>query len=88
MDDRIIEILTDYVKKSIVTLDDEIFSGRIDIMPSGSGKKKACSYCKYKEICLYDSALHGPKTEISKDDAAWIYMETEVNKDAAEKLDG
>ncbi len=82
------EILTDYVKKSIVTLDDEIFSGRIDIMPSGSGKKKACSYCKYKEICLYDSALHGTKTGISKDDAAWAYMETEVNKDAAEKLDG
>lgn len=71
------KILTDYVKKTVVSLDEEIFSGNIDIMPAG-GKKKACSYCKYKEICLYDVRLDGEKKEITGADNAWEYMENEV----------
>ena len=71
------KILTDYVKKTVVSLDEEIFSGNIDIMPAG-GKKKACSYCKYKEICLNDVRLDGEKKEITGADNAWEYMENEV----------
>lgn len=76
------EILTDYVKKTAVSLDEEIFSGKISILPSGSGKKKSCSYCKYKEICLYDSAVYGVKKQITNEDDAWEHMQKEVRENA------
>ena len=78
-------ILTDYVRKTVVNLDEEIFSGRIDILP---GKiKNACSYCKYKEICLYDAGTDGCKKEITNTNAAWSYMETEVDGNAEKRMD-
>lgn len=79
------KILTDYVKKTVVALDDEIFSGRIDILPGR--KKSACTYCKYGEICLYDAGADGVREEITDESAAWSRMESEGKRDGGESVD-
>lgn len=74
------EILMNYVKKTTVNLDDEIFKGNIGINPSFDGNVRACRYCKFKEICLYDIRTDGEKKLIEKEDDAWQHMESEIKK--------
>lgn len=80
------KILSDFVRKTAVSLDEEIYSGKIDILPVGA-KRRACGYCKYKEICLYDAGLCKTRQTVANADEAWDYMEKEVGEHAAEKLD-
>lgn len=85
------DILTDFVKKTVVRLDTEIFDGTIGILPAKGKGGKACVYCDYKDICLYDARSGRMRKGIEKEDAAWVYMENEVKggeSDGTEGLDG
>ena len=46
--------LMNYVKKSAVEIDRQIHHGRIDIAPALSDGQKACGFCPYQDICLFD----------------------------------
>ena len=74
-------LLMDYVKKSVVDMDGKIFDGDIRICPSVQGTQSSCSYCAYREICLYEKALDGQENLIGSEDEAWIKMEEEVGKE-------
>lgn len=72
------EILLKYVKKTAVRLDDEIFKGNIEIKPSSGSGGRACRFCAYREVCLYDIRTDGERKGIEKEDAAWAHMESET----------
>ncbi len=74
------DILVNYVKKATVKLDDKIFSGDIGINPVTGKNKSACSYCNYKEICLYDMKKDSSRREIENSDEAWEFMEEETKR--------
>lgn len=75
------DALVNYVRKTAVRIDTEIFEGNISIKPSvGKSGKSACNYCKYREICLYDAKLDGFRREIEAK-AAMDYIKKEVKED-------
>ena len=55
------EELQHYIHQTIKQIAKEILSGKIDIHPYYSEKKKTspCEYCKYHAICQFDPALPG-----------------------------
>lgn len=67
--------LMDYVKKSIIDLDEKIYDGEIRICPGVQGTQSSCSYCSYREICLYEKALDGQDKLISDEKEAWHKIE-------------
>jgi len=71
-------ILTDFVRKTTVKLDEEIYSGNIDISPTSGKSTNSCAYCKYREICLYDANIDKSRGEIESTDEAWEFMEKEI----------
>lgn len=74
-------ILMNYVKKTTVRIDSEIFGGKIEIKPSSGKGGRACRFCAYREICLYDPASDGERKELKSKDEAWSFMEEEVGKE-------
>ena len=71
------DILVNYVKKTVIRIDDEIFAGKIDIKPQ-TKNVGACKYCKFREICLYDPHLDGEQKMVLGSENAWQYMEDEI----------
>ncbi|MDO9536305.1 MAG: exodeoxyribonuclease V subunit gamma [Bacillota bacterium] len=43
-------------------------SGQVDILPYRLGKKKACTYCPYKGVCQFDTALEGNNFRILRNE--------------------
>lgn len=81
MERKKFDILVNYVKKSVIRIDNEIFDGRIDIKPLAGKSMRACRFCEYREICLYDPVMDGERKEIELKDEAWEFMENEIGKE-------
>jgi ATP-dependent helicase/nuclease subunit B len=43
-----------FTEQKIVSLAEEIISGRIDVKPYRLNQKSPCSYCKYRPVCRFD----------------------------------
>jgi len=48
------EDLQKYIYKTIKEIAKEIYSGKIDLLPSYNDGKTPCKYCEYKSICGFD----------------------------------
>lgn len=71
------DVLMKYVKKSAVKIDRQIHQGRIDIAPALAGGQKACEFCSYQDVCLFD----GKGTRGCADaKEAWEKMRREVDQ--------
>lgn len=44
----------------------EMLDGRIDIRPKKSGMSKPCTYCRYKGICMFNTAFAGCTYDVVK----------------------
>lgn len=45
------KILSEYVNLTLAEIGEEIFSGKVDILPAKNGKNTACDFCEYKSAC-------------------------------------
>lgn len=50
------EKLQSYMKRTVAEIGREILNGNADISPCFSGKQAACTYCRFKSVCGFDSA--------------------------------
>ena len=49
--------LQNYIDKTIKQIAEEIFKGNIDVKPYYKNKKTPCAYCKYNNICNFNSGI-------------------------------
>lgn len=75
------ETLMNYVKKSAIEIDKEIFDGVIKICPSCEGKEKSCDWCEFEEICLYNDKFDSSRKGAKSEDEAWEIIKKEVEED-------
>lgn len=45
------KILSEYVNLTLAEIGEEIFTGKVDILPAKNGKSTACDFCEYKSAC-------------------------------------
>ncbi len=74
------DILLSYVRKTVVRLDNEIFSGNISILPNIGKSESSCRYCKYSEICMFDKNIDESRKKLESKDDAWLYMEENLKE--------
>jgi ATP-dependent helicase/nuclease subunit B len=53
------KIISDYVNRKIREIGRNILDGTISINPYEKGNDNACTYCSYKKVCGFDTALPG-----------------------------
>lgn len=73
--------LIDYVKKSVIEIDREIYDGVIKIYPLCEGKSKVCDWCEFEEICLYNDRFDQQNALASTEKEAWDIIERAVKED-------
>ena len=56
-----IQVKTPVKRKKIASLGKEIMDGNIAMQPTELNHREACTYCRYKEICGFDTRLPGYK---------------------------
>lgn len=74
-------ILSDYVKKKISGLREEILGGDAEVSPYELGKNNACTYCPYQGACGFDKKIPGYEYRRLKefpDGEIWKEMTKEV----------
>ncbi|MBR6628054.1 MAG: PD-(D/E)XK nuclease family protein, partial [Lachnospiraceae bacterium] len=54
-----LQIVSDYVGKKVADLGRGILSGRITMDPYERKGQDACTYCAYKKVCGFDTAVPG-----------------------------
>ncbi len=59
MNQEEIQQLQLYAQKKIEDLGREISQGNIAVSPVSFGKKESCTFCRYKDICEFDSRIPG-----------------------------
>ena len=74
------DVLCDYVKKSVIEIDGEIFSGVARINPYCDGDDLACGMCAFSEVCLYNESFDKARDLIRDKDAAMEHMKKEVGR--------
>lgn len=74
------ETLMNYVKKSVIEIDKEIFDGIIKIYPSCEGEDKVCKWCEFGEICLYNNKFDRAKKCVTSNEQAWEIIKKEVEE--------
>ena len=72
--------LCDYMKKSVIDAHTSIKDGDIRISPYKNGQYSPCSYCDFKEVCMFDGIGSGYRKLISKDSAALEFMKKELEE--------
>ena len=80
-------MLMDYVKKSVIEIDKEIFSGIIKIYPTTDGQNKSCKWCEFEEICLYNDLFDESRPLVEDEDEAWEIIKKEVKPDEQKGMD-
>ena len=55
------EVLQLFASKKIAELGNEIVDGNIAISPTTYKNRESCTFCKFKDICVFDPALPGFK---------------------------
>lgn len=73
-------MLMDYVKRSVIEIDDEIFSGVIKICPK-NGNTDPCDWCEFGEVCLYNERFDNKTEGVADEDEAWEKIKKEVRED-------
>ncbi len=53
------QLVSQYVNKKIREIGQEMLSGCISVNPYEKGTSQACTYCSYKNVCGFDSAIPG-----------------------------
>ncbi len=51
--------LLDFVQGKVRQMSREILSGRVDVSPYRRGAKRACTFCPYGPLCMFDVLLKG-----------------------------
>ncbi len=51
--------LLDFVRGKVRQMSQEILSGRVDAKPYRRGAKRACTFCPYGPLCMFDVLLKG-----------------------------
>ena len=75
------ETLMEYVKKSVIEIDREIYDGVIRICPACEGDSSACEWCAFAEVCLYNPRFDNSKNGVTKEEEAWEVINEEVKGD-------
>lgn len=76
-------MLMDYVKKSVIEIDEEIFDGVIRICPK-NGSQDPCQWCEFGEVCLYNERFDKKDEGVTDEDEAWEKIKKEVGEDGKE----
>ena len=71
----------DYVKKSVIEIDKEIYDGVIKICPACEGENSACDWCSFSEVCLYNNRFDSVNVGVTKEEVAWEVINEEVKGD-------
>ncbi len=53
------QTMSDFVSRKITQIGREILNGRITLNPYEKGTEEACTYCAYKKVCGFETALPG-----------------------------
>ncbi len=53
------ELISKYVKNTIVQTGNDIYAGNVEVAPFTDGQKSGCDYCPYKAICGFDPKMAG-----------------------------
>ncbi|MBE7044686.1 MAG: hypothetical protein E7397_04085 [Ruminococcaceae bacterium] len=69
--------LLQFVRKTVINLDSEIYQGRIAVCPTQTKGKSRCSFCKFKEVCLYDARLDGCANVAQTKEQAWELIDSQ-----------
>jgi len=72
--------LCDYMKKAVIDANKAIKDGDIRISPYKNGQNSPCSYCDFKEVCMFDGIGSGYRKLISKDSVALEFMKKELEE--------
>ncbi len=59
INEKDMEIVSNYVNHKIAQLGNEILQGNIAVNPCEQNGKDACTYCAYKSVCHYDTEIEG-----------------------------
>lgn len=76
------DILREYVKKTLRDLGAEILRGSIEISPYKKKTITACTYCSFKPVCQFDTAIAGNSFRLipgADEDEIWGKMEKETS---------
>lgn len=77
---EIFDELCDYMKKAVIDANRSIKDGDISISPYKNGQNSPCSYCDFKEVCMFDGIGSGYRKLISKDGPAIEFMKKELEE--------
>ncbi len=63
-----------FVRKKLKETGEKIMAGEISVSPAGDGKRSACDFCEYAQVCGFDKKLPGEserKLEGMSKEEAW-----------------
>lgn len=75
------DLLSDFMRKTVIDTDKEIKKGNISINPSRDAIGSVCSFCEYSEICMFDSHFDQCRKLFTSDDNALREIKKEVTED-------
>lgn len=78
------ETLRAYVRKTLISLCEDMLNGKIVIRPYKKKQKTPCGFCNFSAICGFDTSIEGNKYKIlkdKKDDEVWRLMEESITKE-------
>jgi ATP-dependent helicase/nuclease subunit B len=58
--------LLEFVREKVREVSGQILSGRADIFPFRKGQKRACTYCPYGPLCVFDVLVPGNQYRVIK----------------------
>ncbi len=58
--------LLGFVQEKVREMSSQIFSGRADILPFRRGQRRACTYCPYGPLCVFDVLVSGNQYRVIK----------------------
>lgn len=66
VEDSFFQVLQQHARSKIQEITEHISQGKLDIYPYRMGKKKACSFCRYKAVCQFEPLLEENRFEVLK----------------------
>ncbi len=74
------DLISEYMEKSAIDSAVQIKNGNIDIYPSKTGKNTACTYCGFREICMFDPDFDKCRKTTADDMKAIELIKKELGK--------
>ncbi len=73
-----LQTMSDYVSRKISQIGNEIVNGTISLNPYEKGAEEACTYCAYKKVCGFETAMPGcAKRKLESIDKTEVLMRME-----------